>query len=138
MYLGGTLIGMPTTVGERIKEAREALKVSPAEFAREIGIKQPTLWDLENGETKNPAAETLQRMHERYGINRDYIMRGRGPKILESIERKLENETLLSMLEEMEHSDREALLAMAKALHRKRGKPGPNDPFQTDPPKDSQ
>jgi DNA-binding XRE family transcriptional regulator len=71
----GTLIGMATTLGERIKQVREELRLKPAEFAREIGVKQPSLWDLENGETKNPSAETLQRMKERYGVSPDYIMR---------------------------------------------------------------
>jgi transcriptional regulator with XRE-family HTH domain len=66
---------MATTLGERIKQVREELRLKPAEFAREIGVKQPSLWDLENGETKNPSAETLQRMKERYGVSPDYIMR---------------------------------------------------------------
>jgi hypothetical protein len=47
----GTLIGMATTLGERIKQVREELRLKPAEFAREIGVKQPRPVGL--GERRN-------------------------------------------------------------------------------------
>lgn len=124
---------MATTIGERIRAAREAKGLSQAELARRLGIRGPSLNNLESGESGKPSAETLLRMRDE-GINPDYIMRGRGPKLLEAIERKLENETLMSMIDELDAAGRQAVLTMVKALRRNSGKPSGNDPFGFDPP----
>jgi transcriptional regulator with XRE-family HTH domain len=120
---------MATTLGERIKQVREELGLKPVEFAREIGVKQPSLWDLENGETKNPSAETLQRMKERYGVSPDYIMRARGPKFLDKIEAQLEEQTILAMLRELDEENRAKAIDLIKMMRRAQGGgPSPNDP----------
>lgn len=132
----GRLLGMATTVGERIRLAREELQLKPSAFARGIGMKQPSLWDLENGETKNPSAESLQRMKEAYGINPDYIMRERGPKFLANIERHLEAQTLMSMIDELDDENRKRALDLIRMMRRAQGGgSSPNDPFEKDPPK---
>ncbi len=130
----GIFVGMATKVGDRIREVREHLGLKPSEFARRIGISQPSLWDLEHGETKHPAAETLHRMHERLRVNPDYIMRGRGNKFIEHIEEQLEEQTLLSMFRELEADKRDAVMTMIKALRRAQPGNSPNDPFKQDPP----
>ena len=125
-----------TTVGERVKEVREQLGLKPVAFAKGLGISQPTLWDLENGETKKPSSETMQRMRERYGINPDYIMRGKGPKIVDDIERKLRVETLMSMIEEVDDEMRDTVEDMLKGWIRRKKGSSPNDPFKKDTPGD--
>lgn len=76
-----------TTIGERIRQAREALgytdvKRKRAEFARLLGIKPSSLAELENGASGAPSAETLMRMR-REGINPEYVMHGTGDPLLD-------------------------------------------------------
>lgn len=50
------------SAGKRIKTLREAAGLSVAELARRIGVRQPSLWELENGASKAPKASTLLRL----------------------------------------------------------------------------
>lgn len=125
---------MTTTVGERVKEVREELGLKPSAFAKGLGISQPTLWDIENGQTKKPSAETMQRMRERYGVNPDYIMRAKGPKLLDDIERKLKAETLWSMIGELDEGEQEMVEDVVKGIIRRKKASSPNDPFKKDAP----
>lgn len=81
-------MGSKTTIGDRIKIAREALgytdaKRRRAEFARVLGIKPSSLAELESGQSSAPAAETLMRMR-REGINPEFVMHGIGTPLIES------------------------------------------------------
>jgi phage repressor protein C with HTH and peptisase S24 domain len=42
------------TPGEKIRQARERLGWSQAELAKRVGIKQPSIQNIENGRTKDP------------------------------------------------------------------------------------
>lgn len=43
-----------TTPGERIRQAREAKGLSQTDLARRVGVKQPSIQNIENGRTKDP------------------------------------------------------------------------------------
>lgn len=122
------------TIAARIIAAREAKGLSPAEFARLLGIKQPSLWGLENGETKRPSASTLLAMRD-LGINPDYIMKNKGPILLAEAERSMREQSLVDMFRGMSEEARDELERQAKFLRRATGQPGSDDPFMKDPPK---
>jgi transcriptional regulator with XRE-family HTH domain len=44
-----------STLGERVREARKRLKLSQAELAKRVGVRQPTINDIENESTKGTA-----------------------------------------------------------------------------------
>ena len=43
-----------TSPGERIRQAREAKGLSQTDLARQVGVKQPSIQNIENGRTKDP------------------------------------------------------------------------------------
>lgn len=131
----GRLLGMVTTVGDRIKAAREAKGWNQAELARRLNVTAPTVSQLESGSSGAPSSETLLRMRD-VGINPDYIMRGKGQKIIEDIEKKLKMDTLNSMIEELDEGETDMVSDVVRSIIRRKGSPSANDPFKTDPPPD--
>lgn len=129
----GRLLSMSTTIGERITEVRQAKGWTKAELARQLKVEPPTVSQLESGKTKAPSSENLLRMRD-LGINPDYIMHGKGPKLLQDIETKLEVETLMSMLAEVDKEQRETVADMLRGMIRRKKGSSPNDPFKADPP----
>lgn len=57
-----------TTLAERAKKARKKSKLTQAEAAKKIGIKQPSLSDIETGKTKSLDQSTLMGMASTYNI----------------------------------------------------------------------
>lgn len=106
-----------------------------AKFARLIGIRAPSLYQLETG-TGAPASLTLLKIRD-LGGNPDYIMAGKLPKLLVTkAEREMVGETLISMIAELDEEQRLAVAEIVKNIRRASGKgPSKNDPFQFDPPK---
>ena len=133
--LSGRILGMPTprkepaTIGARIVAAREEAGLSQKELAKKLGITQPSLSDLERGESGAPRARTLLAMRNA-GISQDYIMDGRGPKLLRDIELRLADDTAASMLRELSDEEHEVFMEMLRATIRKKGKPSLNDPYK--------
>lgn len=133
--LSAKVEGMPTTtVAERIVAAREALDLTQAAFARKLGIKQPSLSNLEDGKTKRPAASTLLAMRDA-GINPDYIMKSKGPILLAEAERSMREQALVAMFRAMEPEAQDQYEALGKILRRGNQRPGLDDPFLSDAPK---
>lgn len=59
----------------RIKEVRVSLKISQIELAKDAGISQPFLCDLENNR-RGAKPETLQRIASALGTNVSDLMEG--------------------------------------------------------------
>lgn len=57
-------------LGNKIREARKALKISQIDLAERVGIKQPSLSDIEKGVTTNPRISTLRLLA--YELNSDF------------------------------------------------------------------
>lgn len=107
-----------------------------AEFARLLGIKPPSLHDIESGETKTLNEKTIKG-YLKIGANLEYLLTGRGaPMRKQDVERQLKDETLISMLDELDEGDKDAVTDLVKGMIRRKGKPSKQDPFLQDPPKD--
>ena len=65
------------TVGERIKQRRQALGYTQDRLATQASISKGFLSDVETG-TRNPSAEYLLRIGDALEVSLDYLMKG-GP-----------------------------------------------------------
>jgi transcriptional regulator with XRE-family HTH domain len=124
---------MGTTIGERIKEAREAKGWKPADLARALKLSAASISQLESGKSGAPSADTLLKMRDK-GLNPDYIMRAKGPRLLDDIEQRLKDDTLFSMIGEMTAEQKDMLSDVARGIIRRKKQPSPNDPYKADPP----
>lgn len=124
---------MPTTtIADRIVAAREAKGMNQAEFAKLLGIKQPTLWQLENGVSKRPRSDTLMAMREA-GISPEYIMKNKGPMLLSEFERSAREEALVGSFRRVTPAQQQLVEDMLQQFRRDSGTPGADDPFLTPP-----
>ena len=64
---------MPT-IAKRIKEIREARKMSQAELAKKINVSSVAVWQYENQENKTPSLKKLKKISEVLNISGDYLM----------------------------------------------------------------
>jgi len=65
---------MPTTLGERIRQARTAYGMSQAELARRIGISGQAMYQIENGKTPDPQASRITMIAQVLGVSADYLL----------------------------------------------------------------
>lgn len=71
------ILAVAAGIGRRIKELRQARELTQKEFADSLGIVQGFLSSIERGK-KSPSDTLLIAMCHYYGINRDWLMTGRG------------------------------------------------------------
>lgn len=110
------------TVGERIVMLRKARGMSTSELARAIGVKQPSMWNIESGRTKKLRGDTLAKLCEVLGASPQTILRGIGM----SNEAALMEAELLALWRSMDDAQREHVIAIARAMA------GQTRPFRTD------
>jgi transcriptional regulator with XRE-family HTH domain len=67
------------TFGERLKIARQHLKLSMQEFAARAGCDRTYIYRLENAQRQMPSAEFIEVLARRFGINEDWLVSGKGP-----------------------------------------------------------
>ena len=65
-----------SSIGERVKQLREARGIRVVELAKAVGIKQPSLWQIENGVTKTLRGNTLTRLCEELHTTADFLLHG--------------------------------------------------------------
>lgn len=65
------------TVGLRIREIRESLKMTRAEFSEKCNLSESFLAAVESGQ-KSITSKTLYKLCTTYNISADYIIRGHG------------------------------------------------------------
>lgn len=65
-----------SSIGERVRQLREDRGLSQAELARRIGIKQPSLWLIEKGETRTVKVSTLEALCEALSTTKEFLLRG--------------------------------------------------------------
>jgi transcriptional regulator with XRE-family HTH domain len=104
--------------GQRLKRLREAAGYSVGkQFAALIGIKPPSLSELEKGESKEPAAGTLLRAAAILGLDPWYLLTGEGPPV-RALQQVSERELrLLMMFRELGEGSRLELETEANRLH---------------------
>ncbi|MEQ9078615.1 MAG: helix-turn-helix transcriptional regulator [Sandaracinaceae bacterium] len=65
------------TIGERIREAREAAEVKQVDLAEVAGVRPHTLWRYEAGKIQNPKPEILERISAHLGVDLQWLLTGR-------------------------------------------------------------
>lgn len=73
------------TWNQRVKEAREAAKLSQAEFARRVGVRQPTVFEWEGGETKTLKGPNLLKVASVLGVTPEWLLTGKGGRAANSV-----------------------------------------------------
>lgn len=138
-YRRGTLLAMPKTLAEKMVAIRHACGFGDdrqaAAFARKIGIKPPSLHDIESGNTLSLGAKTIVGLI-RLGVRLRYIETGRG-SIMQSkrgIEHQLKVDSLESMIGELDEGETDVVTDVVKSMIRRKKGSSPNDPFKRDPP----
>lgn len=70
-------------IGQRIVRLRTKCKMSQAELARRIGIKQPSLFEIESGQTVEPSGGILLRLSQALGVDPIYLYTGKRPTVVD-------------------------------------------------------
>lgn len=100
--------------GQRVRWLRESKNMLQSTLAKAIGIKQPSLSQIERGTSKSPASATLLRIAAELDANPEWIINGKGhPFKLDTAAAKSEMADIYAKLTP-EHQA--AILAAAKAL----------------------
>ena len=67
------------TIIERLKMILERVKLTPGNFAEQIGVAPATISHILNGRNKYPSAEVLLRLHDTYpDIDLNWLLTGEG------------------------------------------------------------
>lgn len=125
----------PATLGGRLTVCREAKQLSQADCARAVKITPQSWGQLESGQSKQPAADTLLDMRDKLGFDPDYIVRGRGMPLLPNFEDLAREQALLSIFRELKPENKRTALNLVQGIRRAQGGgPSASDPFEIDPP----
>jgi hypothetical protein len=134
----GTLLGVPIrTLAERVKAVRIAAGYGDdrqaADFARLIGIRPPSLHNLESGATLSLGKSLIGLL--KIGASLKFLREGIGEPMEErNIERQLRNDTLTSSINELSDDEVGIVEDLVKGMIRRKKGSSPNDPFKQDPP----
>lgn len=66
-------------MGARLREAREAKRMTQAEVARAIGVETPSYWRYESG-GQQPGGESVALLCKTLGVTAEWIMFGEAPQ----------------------------------------------------------
>ena len=103
----------PANIGGRIKHMREQRGMTQPELAEAIGIKQPSMSDIESGKSKSPSAINLLKIAHALDANPWWLATGEGePTALASAQQREWAELFASLPE----GKRRALMAAARVL----------------------
>lgn len=69
------MIGMPETIGDRIRKIRIASGMSQREFARAVYVARNTVYRWEKDKAV-PYAHDVRHIAERFGVSCDYLITG--------------------------------------------------------------
>lgn len=68
------------TLGSRLRADRQAAGMTIQQLADAAGVTKQAISAIERNETKNPEAETLERVGRRLGLSTRWLLDGTGPK----------------------------------------------------------
>jgi transcriptional regulator with XRE-family HTH domain len=125
-----------STIGERIRTLRISRRLSQPELAQRIGIKQPSLHNIESDKTKTLRGETLAGLCRELNVSPDVLL---GKRKIVSEEALLHEAEMIGLFRSMPHEAQNHVLAIARALATTKGKPKSGDPKpRTTRPQDAQ
>lgn len=102
------------TPGQRVKWLREEKRMLQSTLDKLVGIKQPSLSQLENGSTKSPAASTLLKIAATLDANPDWIIHGAGHPF--ELDRKASETEMAEVFSKLSPEHQAAILAAAKSI----------------------
>jgi len=102
------------TIGSRIKARRKKLGLTQVDLAVAIGIKQPSLSDIENNVTQDMAATTLAGLCRELRVTPEYVVFGIGPDEDENL--AIQEAELLYILRMMPPESRDQLVNTARSF----------------------
>ena len=102
------------TLADRIVFLRNHRGLKPVELARKSGIKQPSLWAIENGKTLKLKSDTLFRMAAALEANPDWIRTGRGDPF--EMSDPGPDAEAMSLYATLPQNKKAAILAMMRAI----------------------
>lgn len=108
-----------STIGERLRAARQDKGISQRAMADAAGMSQSAYSDLERGESVGRSLESLARMARFLNVSADYLLGNEEEKTVESTLAglaPLERE-LIEMVRGMRAGRRQILLHLAKDMH---------------------
>jgi transcriptional regulator with XRE-family HTH domain len=122
------------SIGDRIRGLREARGWSGAELARRVGIKGPSLWEIEAGETKSLRADTLMRLARVLATNPYFLWTGVGSPVA-PIDPNVDEAEVVDLYRRLTAANQHAWVEIGKTLIRAQPAPAPSklDPFPEAP-----
>lgn len=69
---------MKTGLGERLREARKLRRMSQVQLAKAAGLKQPSISEIESGETKEISGPNLVTVAAALRVRPEWLVTGRG------------------------------------------------------------
>lgn len=102
-----------TTIGSRIKYLREQQGMTQPALAAVVGISQPSMSNIESGNTVSPSAIHLMAIAAALNANPHWIVYGEGEQSMPS---DADESEMLKAFRELDAGRRAAILAAIKAL----------------------
>jgi transcriptional regulator with XRE-family HTH domain len=103
-----------STINERLKAVRTALNLSQSDFCKSIYLSQSFYAQLE-GKTRNINERIIELITIKYGINKDWLLTGRGEMFNNSPPNRELNQ-LLDIYQELDPPFKEYVLLQIKQL----------------------
>ncbi|MEK5057679.1 hypothetical protein BK126_05270 [Paenibacillus sp. FSL H7-0326] len=93
------------SIGENIRKLRKTAGLTQIEFAKQIGISQGTLSDIEQGNC-NPSVDTALSIHNHFNVTLDWLLKGKQNRsTIEQVNALDLSETEIRVLEVMNQLD---------------------------------
>lgn len=73
---------MEYAVNQRIKMLRSHLGISQNDFGNKVKVSSVTIYQIEN-EASKPSSKTIQKIIEKTGVNRDWLLHGKGELVID-------------------------------------------------------
>jgi HTH-type transcriptional regulator, cell division transcriptional repressor len=117
------------TIGSRVRALRTAKGMKQGELAKAIGIKQPSLNQIEKNVTKSVKASTLMRLAKVLDANAHWLETGQGSPTA-PIEAKPADSEVLAIWQKLTPTNKAAWIASGRAmLEQQDDAPSPTRPF---------
>jgi len=104
-------------VGERIAAMRKKAGLTQKALAKDVGIKPPSLSEIESGESKSPSALTLLKIAKRLSLDPHYLLTGEGQQIRLLDQVRADELRLLLLYRDLPAEQQHALEFHANTLH---------------------
>lgn len=103
------------TIGKRIRARRKSLGLTQVDLSLRVGIKQPTLSQIESDQTKEMEASTLAGLCRELMLTPDYLIFGAGGAGDDEL--ALKASELLYILRALNRDKQDSLMNMARGLY---------------------